>query len=179
MRFFRFAACAASLLASNLLVAEQAQKPAHEHAKRNEARNLIAGPSKRPHYVSRTPLVDQPPANGVVIYNGNQKQTKAFSASRDPGAPVHNLPPAVIAVVTSGSKSASARPIVVGISSSAADARPVVVDIASSGSSAQPVVVGIASAGFQSAGAVEPVAISVSPLPAKRPTYRPVALDAQ
>ena len=132
MRFFRFAAYAAALLASTLLVAEQAQKAS---ACACTARTLIAGPSKRPRYVSRTPLVEQTPANGVVIYNGNQKQTKAFSASRDPGAPVHNLPPAVIAIVTSGSKSASARPIVVGISSSTADARPVVVDIASSGSS--------------------------------------------
>jgi hypothetical protein len=67
----------------------------------------------------------------------------------------------------------------VGISSNAHEAQPVVVNVATAGSNAQPVVVGIASSGFQSAGPVTPVAVGMSPRPAKRPPYRPAALDAQ
>jgi len=128
-------------------------------------------------YVSPLPPIEQTPANGVVIYNGNQKQTKLFNASTDPGAPVQNLPPAVLAVVTAESKSQSTMPVVVGITSSAHNAKPVVVNIASRGWNAQPVVIGVSSSGFQSAGAVEPVTVGVSPRPAKRQPYRPAHLD--
>jgi len=193
MGSFRVAACASALLVSTLLMAEQAPKATPGHAKRNgcrgmsitvfngqpgqtfcsDGRSLTSLRGARPMYAEKTP------ADGVVIYNGNQKQTKVFNASSDPSAPVHNLPPAVIAIVTAGSKSESAKPVVVGIPSNAVNTQPVVLNIASSGSSTQPVVVGVASSGFQTAGAVEPVAISVSPRPARRAPYRPAALDQQ
>ncbi len=187
------AACASVLLVSALLTAEQAPKTVSEHAKRNGCRGFLItvwngqpgqtfcsdGRSQTSFQGARPIYTEKTPADGVVIYNGNQKQTKVFNASSDPSAPVHNLPPAVIAIVTGGSKSESTRPVVVGISSNALNTQPVVLNIASSGSSTEPVVIGVASSGFQSAGAVEPVAISVSPRPAKRPPYRPAALDQQ
>jgi hypothetical protein len=193
MGFIRVAACASALLVPALLIAEQAPKAASGHAKRNgchgflisvangqpvqtlcsDGRSLTSSQGARPMYAEKTP------ADGVVIYNGNQKQTKVFNASIDPSAPVHNLPPAVIAIVTAGSKSESTRPVVLGISSNALNTQPVVLNIASSGSSTEPVVIGVASSGFQTAGAVEPVAISISPRPAKRPPYRPAYLDQQ
>jgi hypothetical protein len=118
------------------------------------------------------------PSNGVVIFNGNQKETRVFNPSSNNG-PVKNLPPVVVGIATAGSKNRSAKPVVVGISSSASAAKPVVVNVASAESNAHPVVVGIASSGFQSAGPVAPVAVGMSPRPAKRPPYRPAALDAQ
>ncbi len=193
MRSFCVTACASALLLSALLMAEPAPKAAPGHAKRNGCHGFLIsvtngqplqtfcsdGRSRTSFQGARPTPSEQTPTNAVVIYNGNQKQTKAFNASSDPRAPVHNLPPAVVAIVTAGSKSQSANPVVVAISSSAPDAQPVVVNIASTGSSTQPVVVGVASSGFQAAGAVEPVAISVSPRPAKRPPYRPAYLDRQ
>lgn len=188
MRSFRYAAGAAVMLASTMfapvqLLAEQTPKSAHRHAKPNSSQTIpievISGPSKRTVYVHPMPPPEQTPANAVVIYNGNQKQTRFFNASTDPSAPVPNLTPAVIAVATAGSKSDSAKPVVVGISSNGPDRQPVVVHVAASGSSTQPVVLGVASSGFQTTGAVEPVATAVSPRPAKRPPYRPSALDRQ
>lgn len=183
MRSFRYAACAVVLLVPALLIAEQAPRSVHGHAKADPSKQIplegLSGPSKRTMYVRPMPPVEQPPANGVVIYNGNQKQTRVFNPSTDPSSPVRNLPPAVIAIVTAGSKSESAQPVVVGISSNGPHTQPVVVNIASSGSSAQHVVLGIASSGFQTIGAVEPVATAISPRPAKRPPYRPAALDRQ
>ena len=171
MRSFRFAACMSVLLMSALVIAEQAPKSGHRHGKQI--------PIERTAYVRPVAPAEQPPANGVVIYNGNQKQTRIFNALTDPSAPVQNLSPAVVAIVTAESKSQSARPVVVGITSGAPGIQPVVVSIASSGSSAQPVVVGVASSGFQTTGAVEPATIGVSPRPAKRPPYRPACLDLQ
>ena len=117
-------------------------------------------------------------ANGVVIFNGNQREMRVFNSSNGNG-PVKNLSPVVIGIVSAGSKNRSTQPVVVGISSDAHEAQPVVVNVATAGSNAQPVVVGIASSGFQSAGPVTPVAVGMSPRPAKRPPYRPAALDAQ
>jgi len=181
MRPFCGAACAAFLLVSALVLAEQTPKPVRGHAKASAAQKIqiVSGPSKRTVYASPMTSPEHLPANGVVIYNGNQKQTRIFNAAIDPGTPVQNLPPAVIAVVTAESKSESTKPVVVGISSSHPDTQPVVVNIASSGSSSQPVVLGVASSGFQAAGAVDPVAVAVSPRPAKRPPYRPASLDRQ
>jgi hypothetical protein len=78
----------------------------------------------------------------------------------------------VVGILSSGSKRGSS------------NAQPVVVNVASSesqgvGGSAAPVVVGIATTGSQVAGAVEPVAVGVSPRPAKRRPYRPAILDKQ
>jgi hypothetical protein len=115
-------------------------------------------------------------ANGVVILNGNQRETRVFNSKGN--GPVRNLPPDVVGIAAAGSKNRST-PVVVGISSNAHQTKPVVVNIASAESNAQPVVVGIASSGFQNAGTVAPVAVGVSPRPAKRPPYRPAALDAQ
>jgi hypothetical protein len=115
------------------------------------------------------------PANGVVIFNGNQKETRVFNASHENG-PRKNQSPVVIGIATDTSKNRSAQPVVVGISSNAHAARPVVVNIASAESNAQPVVVGVASSGSKSAA---PVSVGVSPRPAKRPPYRPASLDAQ
>lgn len=193
MGSFRVAACASALLLSALLMAEPAPKVVHQHVKRNGCRGfLISGTNGQPvqtfcsdgrsqtSFQSARPMyAEKAPANSVVIYNGNQKQTKAFDASTDPSAPVRNLPPTVIAIVNAGSKSESTKPVDVGISANALNTPPVVVNIASTGSSTQPVVVGVASSGFQSAGVVEPVAISVSPRPAKRQPYRPASLDRQ
>jgi hypothetical protein len=135
----------------------------------------VAGQVRR-QFASAVDVKPEPaPANGVVILNGNQRETRVFNSSKDPG-PARNLPPVVIGIATSASKG---QPVVVGISSGAHDTQPVVVNVASAGSSAQPVVVGVASSGFQTAGAVQPVATGVSPRPAKRPPYRPAALDAQ
>jgi len=180
MRTFLFAACCASLLiVSASSVAEHAPK-SHRHSKASASRKIaVSGPSKRGEYLSPMLDAEQPPANGVVIYNGNQKQTRIFNASTDPGAPVQNLPPAVIAIVTPESIAQSNNPVVVDISSSAPNPQPVVVNIASTGSSTQPVVIGVASSGFQTAGVVEPVAVGVSPRPAKRAPYRPAGLDRQ
>jgi len=155
----------------SLAAAEQAHKPAHKAAPAKTS--ALSGPSKRPVYIPSTPR------NGVVIYNGNQKQTRIFNSSTDPSAPVRNLAPAVVAVVTEGSKTQSARPVVIGISSGVQTTQPVVLDVASSGSSAQPVVLGVADSGFQTAGTVESVTVGISPRPAKRPPYRPAALDRQ
>jgi hypothetical protein len=136
-----------------------------------------AGQVARPNTSAALPA-ESGPSNGVVIFNGNQRETRVFNASSDKG-PVKNLPPVVVGIATAGSKNRSAKPVVVGISSSAPAAKPVVVNVASAESNAHPVVVGIASSGFQSAGPVAPVAVGMSPRPAKRPPYRPAALDAQ
>jgi hypothetical protein len=102
-----------------------------------------------------------------------------------------NLPPNVIGIASSDSKSqqGKSKRVVVGIQSSESEhgvsnAKPVVVGIASSasqdpGSKAQPVVIGIAESGAQAAGTVKPVAVGTAPRPAKRRPYRPAALDAQ
>jgi hypothetical protein len=101
-----------------------------------------------------------------------------------------NLPPNVIGIASSDSKSqqGKSKPVVVGILSSGSasgetNAQPVVVGIASSASqgtagSAQTVVIGIAASGAQAAGTMKPVAVGVVPRPAKRRPYRPAALDA-
>lgn len=161
MRAFSTAICAAVLVTATSLFAEQSQrstheaKPVHSHKVQHHVRPTTSR--------DRNPFPsEQVPANGVVIYNGNQRQTRVFNASTDPVAPVQNLTPAVIRIVDAQSKS-----------------QPVVVRIASAESSAQPVVVGVVSSGFQTAGAVQPVATGVSPRPAKRPPYRPAALDRQ
>lgn len=183
MRSFRYAVCAAFLLVSAQLVAESAQKPAHAHAKQTGCSGKLIrvfnGPSGKTQCFEPSAHSSSAPANGVVIYNGNQKQTRTFNASSDPGAPVRSLPPDVIRIETAESKHGPTKPVVLGISSNMSDKHPVVVNIASSGSSTQRVVVGVASSGFQTAGAVEPVTTAVSPRPAKRPPYRPEALDRQ
>lgn len=183
MRSFHHAVCAWALLLSALVAAEQPPKPMGEDAKPNGCHGMLItvwnGQPGQTFCADRPKPQKQTPANSVVIYNGNQKQTRIFNASTDPSAPVQNLPPAVIAIVTAESTRQPVRPVVVGITSSASGVQPVVVNIASSGSSAQPVVVGIASSGFQTAGTVEPVAIGVSPRPLKRQPYRPAYLDRQ
>lgn len=180
MRSFCLAVCVPVLLLSALTVAEQTPKPLRGHAKASASRKAgVPGPAKRPPYLSPMFAAEQPPANGVVIYNGNQKQTRIFNAATDPSAPVQSLPPAVIAIVTPESIAELNRPVVADVATSAQNTRPVVVNIASAGSGAHPVVIGVASSGFQSAGVVEPVAVGVSPRPAKRPPYRPAFLDRQ
>ena len=183
MRVFCGAAYAAFLVTSTLLVAEQPSAAVHV-AKITQAQKPqlhVKSRRSRRHAGRSLYTSGQAPTNGVVIYNGNQRQTRLFDSSTSPTAPLRNLPPVVIGIATAGSKT---KPVVVGISSSAAlqgvtNSQPVVVNIASSGSSTQPVVLGVASTGFQTAGTVAPVAIGISPRPAKRPPYRPAALDRQ
>lgn len=171
MRALPTAVCAAFLVTSSLLAAEQSapkarSKSTYSHALRHHAVH---------HSHRKTSRTNQASGKNVVIYNGNQKQTHVFNASTDPMAPAHNLAPAVIRIADAGSKT---DPVVVGISTDAGSKnQPVVVNIASGGSSAQPVVLGVASSGFQTAGSVGPAAVAVSPRPAKRPPYRPAALD--
>jgi hypothetical protein len=129
-----------------------------------------------------------PPMTAVIL-NGTQRETRVFNSTTEARGPIRNLPPVVIGIESAGSKKWQAHPVVVGISSSrnadvAAGTQSVVVNVASSESrgesgNAQPVVVGIASSGSQTAGTVAPVAVGVSPRPAKRRPYRPAALDAQ
>ncbi len=179
---FRVAACALCLSVSTLLVAEQVLKPAVKKAHETRCHGVLAnrrttnGPCKHAVISSATTS-----SNGVVIYNGNQRQMHIFDAAKDPAViPAKNLRPVVIGIANGVSTPQRARPVVVGVSSGAvAASKPVVVNIASSGTSTQPVVLGVASAGFQAAGAVQPVAVAVSPRPAKRRPYRPAALDAQ
>lgn len=183
MRSFRGLACAAFLLASPLLIAQHAAKPSPAGSNSSGCRgkniSVMNGQSAVPVCFDKAPrAADSAPGKGVVIYNGNQKETRVFNSSTDVAVP-RNLPPVVIGIASDASKNKQARPVVVGISSNASDTQPVVVNIASAGSNAQPVVVGIASSGFQTAGTVAPVAVGVSPRPAKRPPYRPAALDAQ
>ena len=114
-----------------------------------------------------------------------------MAVAKGPVTEHRNLPPNVIGIASSDSKSqqGKGKPVVVGILSSgsasgASNAEPVVVGIASSASqgpagNAQPVVIGIAASGAQAAGTVQPVAVGVAPRPAKRRPYRPAALDAQ
>jgi hypothetical protein len=181
MRNFPSAVLAAFLVTSTLLCAAQTASTIHAVKTTRAQKNQLLGThrhSKR--RVSAARASQRVSASGVVIYNGNQRQTRIFSPA-DPVAPVQRLSPAVIRIVDAGSKT---QPLVVGVSSSAApqgaaSSSPVVVNIASAGSSSQPVVLGVASTGFQSAGAVPPVAVGISPRPAKRPPYRPAALDRQ
>jgi hypothetical protein len=172
MRALPAVVCTAFLVTSSLLIAEQSSprlraRSTHSHALH---RHTV-------HHTRRSkPLAS---GNGVDIYNGNQKQTHVFNANTDPKAPAHNLTPAVIRVADAGSKTDH---VVVGVSTdtrAGSENHPVVVNIASSGSSNQPVVLGVASSGFQTAGSVGPAAIAISPRPAKRPPYRPAALDRQ
>ena len=166
------------------------------HAKGHAAKKMpievVWGQSKRTEHFDRvSPPSEGTPKNGVVILNGTKKETRIFNSKVEKVGLTRNLPPDVIRIASSESKihQGKSEPVVVGILSSgsksgSSNAQPVVVDVASSesqsvGGSAEPVVVGIATTGSQVAGAVEPVAVGVSPRPAKRRPYRPAALDKQ
>lgn len=184
MKPYLSAACMACLLVPALLGAEQTRKPVPHPSRVSDCQGTrrhgaSAGSSKRRCPASSLLGTESVPGNGVVIYNGTQKQTRIFNAGTGATPPVKNLPPDVIGIATDRSGQ-SKGPVVVGITTQPiAAAQPVVVHVASSGSSAQPVVVDVASSGFQTSGTVAPVAIGVSPRPAKRRPYRPAALDAQ
>lgn len=170
MRSFRVVACAVFLLASPLLIAEQGTKARSTNANNSHCHGYIVyvmnGQVAQPFCFDPKQTAAHPASgNGVEIYNGNQKQTHVFDSFSKNVAPAKNPSPVVIGITNGAS---TGKPT-----------QPVVVNIASAGSNAQPVVVGIASSGFQSAGPVAPVAVGMSPRPAKRPPYRPAALDAQ
>jgi hypothetical protein len=161
------------------------------HAKKMPI-EVVWGQSKRTEYFDRVSAPSEEiPKNGVVILNGTKKETRIFNSKVEKIGLTRNLPPDVIRIASSESKihQGKSEPVVVGILSSgskrgSSNAQPVVVNVASSesqgvGGSAAPVVVGIATTGSQVAGAVEPVAVGVSPRPAKRRPYRPAVLDKQ
>jgi hypothetical protein len=152
------------------------------------AKTATAPHRKTASQVRRHRAATQPPMTAVIL-NGTQKETHVFNSTAEVNRPIKNLPPVVIGIATVGSKNQKVQTVVVGISSSGsasspAKAQQVVVNVASSESNgengnAQPVVVGISSTGAQTAGTVAPVAVGVSPRPAKRRPYRPATLDAQ
>lgn len=134
-----------------------------------------------PHRRAKIGAASHPVATAEIL-NGNQRETRVFNQPSDsiPTATAGRNP-VVIAIASKGASGNG--PVVVGVASSnSGPASPVVVHIVSSESegNAQPVVIGVESSGIASDdGAVQPVAIGVSPRPSRRRPYRPAALDAQ
>ena len=195
MRLFYANARLALLLLSSSLAAQSVPAvPAPEITKKlpsgtttvevingTSRRTVILQPNKQ-NTAKRRKQSKQPKQRFITadILNGTQKQTRTFRIARSASAPTKKLSPLVIGIETTDSKNPHGKPVVVGISSELSSARPVVLNVASNQTpSAHPVVIGVASSGSQTAGTVEHVAVGVSPRPAKRPPYRPAALDHQ
>jgi hypothetical protein len=105
---------------------------------------------KNPHSLRNMTAVT--PVSDVEIFNGTTKERRIFSQAPDEMTGHRNK-----------------QPVVVGISSSVYEAKA---------SNAPRVVTAIVTSGSENEGNPQPV-VGVSPLPPKRPPYRPMSPDAQ